>query len=219
MSHSASSPDAGGKRLAALALAALGVVYGDIGTSPLYSFKEVFAGNHPIPVTPQNIYGSLSLFFWALIIVVSVKYVIFIMRADNRGEGGIMALIALALHTVQDKPRQARWIMIFGVLGAAMFYGDGMVTPAMSVLSAVEGLEVGAPALHPFVLPLTLLVLFGLFFVQKNGSAVVGRLFGPVMLCWFSVLALIGVRNILLHPEILAAFNPWYGIDFLLANR
>lgn len=218
MSHSASSPDAG-KRLAALALAALGVVYGDIGTSPLYSFKEVFAGNHPIPVTPQNIYGSLSLFFWALIIVVSVKYVIFIMRADNRGEGGIMALIALALHTVQDKPRQARWIMIFGVLGAAMFYGDGMVTPAMSVLSAVEGLEVGAPALHPFVLPLTLLVLFGLFFVQKNGSAVVGRLFGPVMLCWFSVLALIGVRNILLHPEILAAFNPWYGIDFLLANR
>lgn len=219
MSHSASSPDAGGKRLAALALAALGVVYGDIGTSPLYSFKEVFAGNHPIPVTPQNIYGSLSLFFWALIIVVSVKYVIFIMRADNRGEGGIMALIALALHTVQEKPRQARWIMIFGVLGAAMFYGDGMVTPAMSVLSAVEGLEVGAPALHPFVLPLTLLVLFGLFFVQKNGSAVVGRLFGPVMLCWFSVLALIGVRNILLHPEILAAFNPWYGIDFLLANR
>ncbi|WP_415037004.1 potassium transporter Kup [Azonexus sp.] len=214
-----SSSEAQGKRLATLALAALGVVYGDIGTSPLYSFKEVFAGNHPIPVSVGNIYGSLSLFFWALIIVVSVKYVIFIMRADNRGEGGIMALIALALHTVQEKPRQARWIMIFGVLGAAMFYGDGMVTPAMSVLSAVEGLEVGAPALHPFVLPITLLVLFALFFVQKNGSAVVGVFFGPVMLCWFSVLALMGLRNILAHPEILAAFNPWYGIEFLLANQ
>ena len=132
--------ESSGKRFAALALAALGVVYGDIGTSPLYAVKEDFAGNHPIPVTDSNIYGSLSLFFWALVIVVSIKYVSFIMRADNRGEGGIMALIALALHTAQDKPRQTRLIMIFGVLGAAMFYGDGMVTPAISVLSAVEGL-------------------------------------------------------------------------------
>jgi KUP system potassium uptake protein len=138
-----------GTRFAALALAALGVVYGDIGTSPLYAVKEVFAGNHPIPVTTANIYGSLSLFFWALVIVVSVKYVTFIMRADNRGEGGIMALIALALHTVQDKPHHGQWIMIVGVLGAAMFYGDGMVTPAISVLSAVEGLEVGRRRCKP----------------------------------------------------------------------
>ena len=152
--------EATGKRLAVLALAALGVVYGDIGTSPLYAVKEVFAGNHPIPVTDANIFGSLSLFFWALIIVVSVKYVTFIMRADNRGEGGIMALIALALRDVQDKPKQAKAVMIVGILGAAMFYGDGMVTPAISVLSAVEGLEVATPALKPFVIPITLVVLF-----------------------------------------------------------
>src|SRR6185369_16361345 len=163
-----------GKRLAVLALAALGVVYGDIGTSPLYAVKEVFAGNHPIPVTQDNIYGSLSLFFWALIIIVSIKYVIFIMRADNRGEGGIMAMIALALHEAQGSPKQMKAIMIVGILGAAMFYGDGMVTPAMSVLSAVEGLEVATPAFKPFVIPITMVVLFGLFFVQRSGTAVVG---------------------------------------------
>ena len=179
-----------GKRLAVLALAALGVVYGDIGTSPLYAVKEVFAGNHPIPVNEANIFGSLSLFFWALIIVVSVKYVIFIMRADNRGEGGIMALIALALRDVQSKPKQARVVMIIGILGAAMFYGDGMVTPAISVLSAVEGLEVATPALRHFVIPITLVVLFGLFYIQRHGTALVGSFFGPVMLLWFSVLAL-----------------------------
>src|SRR5574343_355234 len=208
-----------GKRLAVMALAALGVVYGDIGTSPLYAMKEVFAGNHPIPVNEANIFGSLSLFFWALLIIVSVKYVTFIMRADNRGEGGIMALIALALHTVQDKPHHAKWIMIVGVLGAAMFYGDGMVTPAMSVLSAVEGLEVGAPALHPFIIPITVLVLFGLFFVQKSGTAVVGAFFGPVMLLWFSILAGLGIFNIIGHPEILQALNPVFGLEFLLENK
>src|SRR5574343_51274 len=219
MSSHQQAGDVTGQRFAALALAALGVVYGDIGTSPLYAIKEVFAGNHPIPVTAANIYGSLSLFFWALIIVVSVKYVTFIMRADNRGEGGIMALIALALHTVQDKPHHAKWIMIVGVLGAAMFYGDGMVTPAISVLSAVEGLEVGAPALHAFVIPITIVVLFGLFFVQKSGTAVVGAFFGPVMLVWFSTLSLLGISNIVHHPEILSALNPLYGFEFLLANK
>nr|Q47IT9.1 RecName: Full=Probable potassium transport system protein Kup 1 [Dechloromonas aromatica RCB] len=211
--------DVTGQRFAALALAALGVVYGDIGTSPLYAVKEVFAGNHPIPVTMLNIYGSLSLIFWALVIVVSVKYVTFIMRADNRGEGGIMALIALALHTVHDKPQHAKWIMIVGVLGAAMFYGDGMVTPAMSVLSAVEGLEVATPALKPFVIPLTMVVLFILFFVQRSGTATVGAFFGPVMLVWFSALALLGVHNIVDHPAILMALNPAYGIEFLLENK
>ena len=219
MSSHSTAGEVSGKRFAALALAALGVVYGDIGTSPLYAMKEVFAGNHPIPVTAANIYGSLSLFFWALIIVVSVKYVTFIMRADNRGEGGIMALIALALHEAQGKPRQATAIMICGVLGAAMFYGDGMVTPAISVLSAVEGLEVGAPVLHSFVIPITLVVLFGLFFVQRHGTALVGAFFGPVMLLWFTTLALLGLRNIVDHPVILQALNPLYGIEFLFANK
>ncbi len=208
-----------GKRLAALALAALGVVYGDIGTSPLYAVKEVFAGNHPIPVNEANVFGALSLFFWALIIVVSVKYVSFIMRADNRGEGGIMALIALALHDAHGKPMQMKAIMIVGVLGAAMFYGDGMVTPAISVLSAVEGLEVAAPGMKSYVIPVTMIVLFGLFFVQRHGTAVVGTAFGPVMLVWFSTLALLGVSNIVDHPEILLALNPAYGLEFLLANK
>ena len=211
--------DTSGKRFAALALAALGVVYGDIGTSPLYAVKEVFAGNHPIPVTVGNIYGSLSLFFWALIVVVSIKYVSFIMRADNRGEGGIMALIALALHTAQNKPKQTRLIMIFGVLGAAMFYGDGMVTPAISVLSAVEGLEVITPAFKSFVIPITILIIFGLFFVQRSGTARVGAFFGPVMVLWFIVLALLGLHNIVAHPAILMAINPLYGIEFLLENK
>ncbi len=211
--------ESSGKRFAALALAALGVVYGDIGTSPLYAVKEVFAGNHPIPVTVGNIYGSLSLFFWALIVVVSIKYVSFIMRADNRGEGGIMALIALALHTAQNKPKQTRLIMIFGVLGAAMFYGDGMVTPAISVLSAVEGLEVITPAFKSFVIPITMIVLFVLFFVQRSGTAKVGAFFGPVMMLWFTVLALLGLHNIVAHPGILMAINPAYGIEFLLENK
>ena len=208
-----------GQRLAGLALAALGVVYGDIGTSPLYAVKEVFAGNHPIPVNEANIFGALSLFFWALIVVVSIKYVSFIMRADNRGEGGIMALIALALHDAQGKPLQMKLIMVVGVLGAAMFYGDGMVTPAISVLSAVEGLEVAAPGLKPFVIPITMSVLFVLFFVQRHGTAVVGKAFGPVMLIWFSTLALLGVSNILANPQILLALNPLYGVEFLLANK
>jgi len=211
--------EATGKRLAVLALAALGVVYGDIGTSPLYAVKEVFAGNHPIPVNEANIFGSLSLFFWALIIVVSIKYVSFIMRADNRGEGGIMALIALALREVQDKPKQAKAVMIVGVLGAAMFYGDGMVTPAISVLSAVEGLEVATPAFKPFVIPITIVVLFGLFYIQRHGTALVGNFFGPVMVLWFSTLALLGLSNIVAHPAILHALNPLYGVEFLFDNK
>ena len=202
-----------------LALTALGVVYGDIGTSPLYAMKEVFAGNHPIPVNDANLFGSLSLFFWALTLIVSVKYVIFIMRADNRGEGGVMALIALALRDVPSRSLQAKVITIIGILGVAMFYGDGMVTPAISVLSAVEGLEVAAPGLKPFVIPVTLLVLFLLFFVQRRGTAVVGAAFGPVMLVWFSVLAVLGLVNVLANPVVLKAINPLYGIEFLLANK
>ena len=217
--HKSHTTDAATKPLAALTLAALGVVYGDIGTSPLYALKEVFAGNHPIPFEEVNVLGALSLFFWALIIVVSVKYVVFIMRADNRGEGGIMALIALATHETGERPRQAKAILILGVLGAAMFYGDGMVTPAISVLSAVEGLEVAAPSLHRFVIPITLLVLFGLFYVQKQGTAVIGKAFGPVMLVWFVTLALLGAVNIVANPHVLLAINPVYGLEFLIHNK
>ena len=205
--------------LAGIALAALGVVYGDIGTSPLYAMKEVFAGNHPIPLNETNVLGSLSLFFWALVIVVSLKYVSIIMRADNRGEGGIMALIALALHDAQDNPRRLKIITIIGVLGAAMFYGDGMVTPAISVLSAVEGLEIVAPQLHSYVIPVTLLVLFFLFFVQKRGTATVGAFFGPVMLLWFGTLAALGIYNLVANPHVLLALNPMYGLAFLEANK
>ena len=213
------TPEAQRSSLSALALAALGVVYGDIGTSPLYTMKEVFAGNHPIPLTPDNVLGILSLILWSLIVIVSVKYVIFIMRADNRGEGGIMALIALALHDAKGNPMKEKMIILVGVLGAAMFYGDGMVTPAISVLSAVEGLEVATPALKMFVIPLTLLVLFGLFFVQRRGTARIGALFGPVMLVWFSTLALLGIYNIIAAPGVLKALNPAYGIGFLIHNR
>ncbi|OQA32533.1 MAG: potassium transport protein Kup [Betaproteobacteria bacterium ADurb.Bin341] len=218
MSSELQAKEITGKRLAALSLAALGVVYGDIGTSPLYAVKEVFAGNHPIPVTEANVYGSLSLFFWALIIIVSIKYVIFMTRADNRGEGGIMALIALALREAQNKPRQAKAIIIIGILGAALFYGDGMVTPAISVLSAVEGLKVVTPVLQPYVIPVALVVLFGLFMIQSHGTSMVGKAFGPVMLLWFSALALLGLYNIFSNPGILKALNPAYGIGFLLAN-
>jgi KUP system potassium uptake protein len=206
-------------RLTALSLAALGVVYGDIGTSPLYTMKEVFAGNHPIPLTPENVLGILSLILWSLLVIVSVKYVIFIMRADNRGEGGIMALIALALHDANGKPGRERMIMLIGILGAGMFYGDGVVTPAISVLSAVEGLEVATPALKPLIIPITLLVLFFLFYVQRKGTASIGALFGPLMMLWFSTLAILGFYNLLAHPGVLKALNPAYGIDFLFENR
>ena len=204
---------------AALALAALGVVYGDIGTSPLYTMKEVFSGNHPIPLTPDNVLGILSLIVWALIVIVSIKYVVFIMRADNRGEGGIMALIALALHDAKGNPKRERWIMLVGLLGAGMFYGDGMVTPAISVLSALEGLDVATPAFKPYVIPMTLLVLFLLFFFQKRGTASVGALFGPVMMLWFSTLAVLGAVSLVSNPVVLKALNPIYGLRFLFENR
>jgi KUP system potassium uptake protein len=204
---------------AAVALAAMGVVYGDIGTSPLYTLKEVFAGTHPVPVTPENVLGVLSLVFWALVIAVSLKYVVFIMRADNRGEGGIMALTSLALRTSGAGPRKLWWMAALGIFGAALFYGDGVITPAISVLSAVEGLEVATPAFKPYVVPITLVVIVGLFFVQRRGTASVGALFGPVMLFWFATLGIFGVMSIVRHPAVLAAINPVHALDFFLANR
>ncbi len=206
-------PGAPKSGIAGLAIAAIGVVYGDIGTSPLYTLKEVFNGPHAVPVTPANVYGILSLVFWALMLVVSAKYVMFIMRADNRGEGGIMALTSLALRVVEPG-RRAWWLSALGVFGAALFYADGMITPAISVLSAVEGLEVATPAFEPFVLPIALVLLGVLFVMQRRGTGSVGAIFGPVMLCWFAVLALLGLGGIVLHPEILGAINPYWALRF-----
>ncbi len=204
---------------AALALAALGVVFGDIGTSPLYTMKEVFAGVHPIPLTPANVLGILSLILWVLIVIVSIKYVVFIMRADNRGEGGIMAMIALALHSARGNPRREKAILMAGLLGAGMIYGDGMITPAISVLSALEGMEVATPLLTPYVLPVTLVVLFVLFFFQRHGTGSVGKLFGPVMILWFASLGVLGLLNIAVNPHVLGAVNPLHGLRFLFENR
>ena len=205
--------------LPTLAMTALGVVFGDIGTSPLYTMKEVFsAGHHPIPVSHDNVYGILSLIVWGLIMIVSVKYVAFIMRADNRGEGGIMALLALASRSVADNPRKQATIIMLGIAGACMFYADGIITPAVSILGAVEGLEVAASSLHSYILPISLVVIVMLFWVQSKGTAVVGAFFGPVMLIWFSVLAIIGMIHICDEPSILKALNPIYGLRFFIAN-
>jgi len=207
-----------GQRTLPLAVAAIGVVYGDIGTSPLYAIKLAFSGPYAFPISPANVLGVLSLIFWALILVVTVKYVTFIMRADNKGEGGIMALMALAQRATGDESRRSVILMTLGLVGAALFYGDGMITPAISVLSAVEGLELAAPVLHPYIIPVTLVILVCLFLVQKHGTARVGALFGPVMLLWFAVLALLGIRSIVAHPQVLAALNPWYGLAFFYEN-
>jgi KUP system potassium uptake protein len=203
--------------LSTLMLGAIGVVYGDIGTSPLYTLKEAFTGHHSVAVTHDNVLGILSLVFWSLMIIVTLKYVTIIMRADNRGEGGIMALTALVLRATRDTKR--RWmLMALGLFGAALFYGDSMITPAISVLSAVEGLEVAAPALEPYVVPVAIAVLIGLFAVQRHGTARVGALFGPVMLIWFLTLGALGIWNILRYPEVLAALNPAYAVQFFSFN-
>jgi len=212
-----SSTTATGKKakLSALTLAALGVVFGDIGTSPLYTLKEVFeAGKHPVPLTEANIFGILSLIVWSLVMIVSVKYVAFIMRADNRGEGGIMALLALATRESAGNKNMQHTIMLLGILGACMFYADGMITPAISVLSAVEGLEVAAPGLHTLIIPVTLLVIFALFWAQSKGTALVGALFGPIMFLWFGSLAVLGLQSIIQYPDILNGLNPIFAIHF-----
>ncbi|WP_153110400.1 potassium transporter Kup [Propionivibrio limicola] len=218
MSHSTSSSIAGKTGAGGLALAALGVVYGDIGTSPLYALKETFGSpHHPVPITPDNVLGILSVVFWALMLVVTGKYVSFIMRADNRGEGGIMALMALALRDERDGP-QRRIVLMLGLAGAALFYGDGVVTPAISVLSAVEGLAIITPAFEQLVIPLALVVLTGLFLIQRHGTASVGKLFGPVMLLWFATLTVLGLTNIVAAPGVVRALNPAWGIAFFINN-
>ena len=203
--------------LVALTLAAIGVVYGDIGTSPLYALKEVFAHDR-VPLTPDNILGILSLVFWTLTVVVSLKYVVLILRADNHGEGGLVAMLALATQAVKDRPVLRSRLLLLGIFGTAIFFGDGVITPAISVLSAVEGLEVAAPGLHRFIVPITLAVLTLLFAAQRFGTGAVGRLFGPVTVLWFAVLAILGVPHIWQRPEVLQALSPHHGLAFLLRN-
>jgi KUP system potassium uptake protein len=206
------------KPAAALALAAIGIVFGDIGTSPLYTMATVFDPANGLPLTKGNLIGIVSLIVWSLILVVSLKYVTLIMRASNRGEGGIMALLALAASAVADRPRLRRGLLIAGVFGAALFYGDGVITPAISVLSAVEGLKIAAPNLKPYVVPITLVVLIALFLFQKRGTGGIGAVFGPIMLTWFAVLAVIGAVSITKAPSILAALNPLAALGFLISH-
>ncbi|NRF69645.1 potassium transporter Kup [Aquincola sp. S2] len=203
--------------LAALTLGALGVVYGDIGTSPLYALKEVFHGGH-VAATPDNILGVLSLIFWTMTIIVSLKYVLLILRADNNGEGGLIAMLALATTAVRERPALRSTLMTVGLFGTAVFYGDGVITPAISVLSAVEGLSVAAPRLHDIVIPLTLVVLTALFAAQRFGTGGIGRAFGPVTLVWFAVLTLLGLPHIAANPDVLVALNPAYAIGFFIHN-
>jgi KUP system potassium uptake protein len=201
-----------------LAVAVLGVVYGDIGTSPLYALRETFAGKNPIPISPDNVLGVLSLIFWALILVISLKYMIFVLRADNRGEGGTFALMALLYPDRHQDRVSRRTLILLGILGASMLYGGAMITPAISVLSAVEGLQVAAPHLHRYVIPITAGILFALFAVQRHGTARVGAIFGPLTLVWFAVLAVLGIRGILQAPEVLLAVDPRHAIRYFADN-
>ncbi|EJE50308.1 K+ transporter [Acidovorax sp. CF316] len=204
--------------LGVLTLSALGVVYGDIGTSPLYTMKEVFNSAHSLALDAANIVGAVSTILWALMVVVTLKYVVLILRANNRGEGGIMALTALAAKAAGSTPRRHTILLLVGVLGAALFYGDAVITPAISVLSAVEGLETITPALKPYVLPISTAVIVGLFLGQRYGTAIVGKLFGPVVVLWFSVLAITGLVQIIQNPAILAAVNPLRALEFMQAR-
>lgn len=203
--------------LASLTLGALGVVYGDIGTSPLYAVREVFHAGHVVP-TRENVLGVLSLIFWSLAIIVSLKYVALVLRAHNNGEGGTMALMALASRSTQDRPRVHRALIVMGILGAALFYGDGIITPAISVLSAIEGLEVATPAFRPYVVPITLAVLTGLYLVQRHGTGTMGKWFGPVTLVWFATIAAIGAWWIVRNPDVLQALNPLHALRFLFVE-
>ncbi|MEY4317507.1 MAG: hypothetical protein RI902_1315 [Pseudomonadota bacterium] len=205
----------GKSSLAALTLGAIGVVYGDIGTSVLYAMKEVFGSGH-VDFTPDNVYGILSIFFWTLTIIVSLKYVMLVLRADNNGEGGLVAMLALASMSVKDKPALRNKMLLVGIFGTCLFYGDGVITPAISVLSAVEGLEVVSPAFKKYVIPLTLIILFGLFAVQKRGTGGIGKFFGPITVVWFAAIAALGVYHIAAHPEILWAISPHYALMFII---
>jgi KUP system potassium uptake protein len=202
-----------------LAIAALGVIYGDIGTSPLYTIKECFSGIHGVPPTPENILGILSMVFWSLMLVVGLKYVMFIMIADNKGEGGIFSLLAMVQGRLKDDKKWWNALTFLAAFGAALLYGDGVITPAISVLSAIEGLNMATDAAADYIVPLTCLVLIFLFVIQRYGTAFIGKLFGPIMIIWFLVLGVLGMRSILDHPGILAALNPWCAVQFFVINH
>ncbi len=208
----------GGRRLAALSLGALGVVYGDIGTSPLYALRECFHGEYAVLATPANVLGVLSLVVWSLVALISVKYLGFVLRADNRGEGGILALVALVVPRATPASGRPQLLALLGLFGAALLYGDSMITPAISVLSAAEGLEVATPAFKRLVVPATVAILLGLFAIQPWGTGRLGRVFGPVMLVWFTTLAVLGIGGIVREPSVLAAVNPWYAARFFAEN-
>jgi KUP system potassium uptake protein len=202
-----------------LALAALGIVYGDIGTSPLYAFEQVFSpGLHAVPISEANVLGVLSLFFWCLVMIVTVKYVIIVMRANHKGEGGILALVTKLLERSHGKPIFKGLLIFAGLVGAAFFYGDGVITPAISVLTAVEGMEVISPALKPYVIPVALAILVGLFLGQRFGTGKIGFLFGPTMVIWFVLISVLGFLNILENPQVLLAVNPIYAQEFVSNN-
>lgn len=207
-----------GRQLAVLTLGALGIVYGDIGTSPLYALRECFHGPHGIAPTPDNVLGVLSLIFWSLTLIVSIKYLIFVMRADNDGEGGILALMALVSRQADASRRSRATLISLGLFGAALLYGDGMITPAISVLGAVEGLAIATHIFEPYVVPITVTILVGLFLIQSRGTAAVGAMFGPVMVLWFGTLAVLGVSWILVNPAVIASFNPAHAVSFFLRN-
>ena len=207
------------KKLGALTIGAIGVVFGDIGTSPLYALKESFSPTHGIPLNQTTVFGILSVMFWAMTALVTVKYLVFMMRADNKGEGGILALTALAQRCFRKGTRRHWWVVALGMFGAAMFYGDAIITPAISVLSAVEGLGLVEPAMNQFVVPISIGILIALFAVQRHGTAAVGRFFGPVMVLWFFVLAILGILQIINNPTVLNAFNPWYSWQFFIEHK
>jgi KUP system potassium uptake protein len=204
--------------LATLALGAIGIVFGDIGTSPLYALKACFDPNNGIPMNTESIFGVISMIFWAFIVVVSLKYVLFVMRANNHGEGGILSLMALAMRTAKTGSRRSLLLIITGVLGACLFYGDAVITPAISVLSAIEGTEVVSSSFIPYIIPITIAILLSLFVFEKKGTSAVGALFGPIMLVWFGSLAVMGLYQIQNAPEILYALNPMYAIQFMLKD-
>lgn len=203
--------------LSAVTLAAIGVVYGDIGTSPLYTLRECFSGHYGFDVRPDVVFGFLSLIFWMLIVIVSLKYLTYVMRADNAGEGGILTLMSLAGRNTSA--RTTAVLVILGLIGGSFFYGEVVITPAISVMSAIEGLEIAAPALDAYIVPLSILVLTLLFVIQKHGTGSVGKLFAPVMLLWFIVLAVLGARSIISNPEVLQALNPKWALNFFMEYK
>lgn len=214
---SGAEPEGVSKNMKALVVGSIGVVFGDIGTSPLYTLQETFGGPHGLGVEPEKVLGGVSLTLWTLMVLVTVKYVSIIMRADNRGEGGSIALLALVMELTK-KSKVASFVTMLGIFAAALFYGDSMITPAISVLSAVEGLNVVAPAFKSYILPISIVILCGLFWIQQYGTNVIGKLFGPVMCVWFVVIALLGVTNIIREPAVLAAINPVYAASLVIGH-